>query len=75
MAASRAIHPTRFGGGSITSMTWACRHDDAQPFTHWLLEEPVPDAPAGALGAGGFVAFLDEVQGEAFDYMRERGWC
>lgn len=56
-------------------MTGACRQDDAQPFTRWLLEEPVPEAPAGALGAGGFVAFLDEVQGEAFDYMRERGWC
>ncbi len=46
-----------------------------EPFTRWLLEDPDPAAPAGAPGAGGFVAFLDQVQGEALDFMREQGWC
>ncbi|KAK9831909.1 hypothetical protein WJX81_008153 [Elliptochloris bilobata] len=50
-------------------------HHDAEPFSRWLLEEPDTEAPAGTLGAGGFVAFLAQVQGEAYDYMREQGWC
>ena len=52
-----------------------CRYHDAEPFTRWLLEEPDPEAPKGTPGAGGFVAFLAQVQGEAYDYMREQGWC
>lgn len=51
------------------------RHHDVEPFTRWLLEEPDPDEPNGTPGAGGFVAFLAQVQGEAYDYMRKQGWC
>ena len=47
--------------------------DDLEPFTVHLIEEPDQAPASGAPAAPGFVAFLDEVQAEVFEYLQEQG--